>query len=65
MLSDSPSRYREQQECADFIKQAPAVWDEPAAVDGKIGEHIVMARHCGENFPNTHRKMDRGFPQGR
>jgi alpha-glucosidase len=47
MLSDSPSRYREQQECTGFIAQVPAVWDETRALDGKIGEFIVMARRTG------------------
>ena len=50
MLSDSPSRYREQQECTDFIKQVPTVWDETVAVDGKIGESITMARRSGNTW---------------
>lgn len=48
MLSDSPSRYRENQECTDFIASVPTVWDETRALDGKIGEYIIMARRSGE-----------------
>ena len=50
MLSDSPSRYREQQACTDFIKQVPTVWDETMALDGKIGEFIAMARKSGDTW---------------
>lgn len=44
MLSDSPSRYREQQECTNFIAPIPTVWKQTKALDGKIGEYIIMAR---------------------
>ncbi|HSN50571.1 MAG TPA: glycoside hydrolase family 97 catalytic domain-containing protein, partial [Bacteroidales bacterium] len=47
MLSDSPSRYQEHQECTDFIAPVPTVWDETKALDGKIGEYIIMARRTG------------------
>lgn len=50
MLSDSPSRYREQQECTNFIKQVPTVWDDTVALDGKIGEFIAMARRSGNTW---------------
>jgi alpha-glucosidase len=50
MLSDSPSRYREQQECTDFIAPVPTVWDETRALDGKIGEYIIMARRTGTTW---------------
>jgi alpha-glucosidase len=50
MLSDSPSRYRENQECTDFIASVPTVWDETRALDGKIGEYIIMARRTGDSW---------------
>lgn len=50
MLSDSPSRYRENQECTSFIKQVPTVWDETVALDGRIGEFIAMARRSGDTW---------------
>jgi len=50
MLSDSPSRYREHQECTDFLAPVPTVWDETKALDGKIGEYIIMARRTGTTW---------------
>jgi alpha-glucosidase len=50
MLSDSPSRYREEQECTDFIAGVPAVWDKTIALDGEIGKYIVMARKSGNTW---------------
>lgn len=50
MLSDSPSRYRENQECTDFLAPVPTVWDETKALDGKIGEYIIMARRTGTTW---------------
>ena len=50
MLSDSPSRYRENQECTDFIAPIPTVWDETRALNGKIGEFIIMARRTGDTW---------------
>lgn len=44
MLCDSPSNYRREQECTDFISSIPTVWDETVVLDGKIGEYIVTAR---------------------
>lgn len=50
MLSDSPSRYRENQECTDFIAQIPTVWDETFPLDGRIGEFVVTARKTGKSW---------------
>lgn len=44
MLCDSPSNYRREQECTDFISSVPTVWDETVVLDGKMGEYIVTAR---------------------
>lgn len=41
MLCDSPSNYRREQECTDFISSVPTVWDETVVLDGKMGEYIV------------------------
>jgi alpha-glucosidase len=50
MLSDSPSRYREEQECTDFIARVPTTWDQTVALDGAIGEYILMARKKGDTW---------------
>lgn len=48
MLCDNPSNYEQEQECTEFISNIPTVWDETIALDGKIGEYIVMARRKGD-----------------
>ncbi|OJU53506.1 MAG: Retaining alpha-galactosidase [Bacteroidales bacterium 45-6] len=50
MLCDSPTSYEKEQECTDFITSVPTVWDNTVAVDGKLGEYIVMARQKAENW---------------
>lgn len=50
MLCDSPSNYLENMDCTKFIAQIPTVWDETVAIDGKIGEYIVMARRSGDTW---------------
>ncbi|MBR1705939.1 MAG: glycoside hydrolase family 97 protein [Bacteroidales bacterium] len=47
MLCDSPSNYLREAECTGFIASVPTVWDETVALDGRIGEYIVMARRKG------------------
>ena len=47
MLADSPTRYEKEQECTDFIAKVPTVFDETVALDGVLGEYIVMARRKG------------------
>jgi alpha-glucosidase len=44
MLCDSPTAYRKEAECAEFIASVPTVWDETVVIDGKIGEYVVTAR---------------------
>lgn len=47
MMSDAPTSYQENQECADYIAAVPTVWDEIRVLDAKIGEYIVEARRKG------------------
>ena len=47
MLCDSPSAYMKEPECSSLIASFPTVWDETIALDGKIGEFIVIARRSG------------------
>ncbi len=49
MLSDTPSAYRDEPG-ADFLKAVPATWDETRALDGKIGEYVVIARRHGSEW---------------
>ena len=48
MLCDTPIHYEREEECTDFIAAIPTVWDETIAVDGKVGEYIVIARRSGD-----------------
>lgn len=48
MLCDSPVHYEREQECTDFIAAVPTVWDETVAIDGKVGDYVVVARRKGE-----------------
>ena len=50
MLCDSPSRYEEDPQCADFIYRVSTVWDETRVLDGKVGEYIVTARRKGDTW---------------
>ena len=50
MLCDTPSNYMAEPECTDFIASVPTVWDETIALDGRIGEYIVMARRSGSKW---------------
>ena len=47
MLCDSPTNYEAEEECTRFIASIPTVWDETIALDGRIGDYIVMARRSG------------------
>ena len=47
MLCDSPSNYKNEDECTRFIASMPTVWDETIALDGKVGEYLVIARRKG------------------
>lgn len=48
MLCDTPIHYEREQECTDFIAAVPTVWDETVALDGKVGEYVVIARRKGD-----------------
>ena len=50
MLCDSPSNYRKNVECAEFIASVPTVWDESVVLDGKIGQWVVTARRSGNTW---------------
>lgn len=50
MLCDSPSNYRDEDECTKYIAEIPTVWDETIAIDGKVGEYVVIARRSGDRW---------------
>ena len=48
MMCDSPSMYRENLECAEFISKVPVVWDETVGLAGDIEKFAVVARRKGD-----------------
>ena len=50
MLCDSPSNYLKEPECTRFIASVPTIWDETIALDGQIGEYVVIARRSGSKW---------------
>ena len=48
MLCDTPVHYEREKECTDFIASVPTVWDETLALDGKVGEYVIVARRSGD-----------------
>ena len=50
MLCDSPSNYRNEEECTSLIASIPTVWDETIALQGKIAEYVVIARRSGSKW---------------
>ena len=69
MLCDTPIHYEREQECTDFIAAVPTVWDETVALDGKVGDYVVIARRKGDEWYvggltgwNAHKvEIDLGF----
>lgn len=50
MLSDSQTKYEQNRECFDFIKQVPTVWEQTIPLFGQIGENIGVARRSGDKW---------------
>jgi len=49
MVSDTPKAY-EDQPAFDFIRHAPASWDETHVLNGQPGEYITLVRRSGESW---------------
>ncbi len=50
MLADSPTKYEREQPTTDFIRQVPTVFDEVRALDGQLGEYLVVAKRKGTTW---------------
>ncbi|MGB0188291.1 MAG: glycoside hydrolase family 97 protein [Aequoribacter sp.] len=50
MMADSPSRYREEHECASFMAKVPTVWDDTRVIHGKLGDYVSVARKSGNTW---------------
>ncbi len=47
MLCDSPTQYMKNQECFDFMKAVPVVWDETVGLVGDVDKFAAAARRKG------------------
>ena len=47
MLADSPSNYLREPESLAFLSAVPTVWDETRALDGRVGDYVLVARRKG------------------
>lgn len=50
MLADNPSNYIANESSTKFISQIPTVWDNTIAIDGKIGDYVIIARQNGDSW---------------
>ncbi len=50
MLADSPSNYRKEHECTEFIAGVPVVWDETRVLEAAVGDYLVIARRSGDEW---------------
>ena len=50
MLADSPTNYKHNQECTDFISQIPTTFDETVALAGEMGEYVAIAKRKGSRW---------------
>ncbi len=50
MLADSPSNYRKEPECMEFLRRVPTVWDETVVLHAKIGDCLALARRSGNEW---------------
>ncbi len=50
MMCDSPTNYMREKECTDFIASVPTVWEDTRVLDGKVAEHLAIARKQGDNW---------------
>lgn len=50
MLSDSPTRYYQNEECTRFISDIPVSWDETRCVAAEFGKYVVVAKRHGSKW---------------
>ena len=50
MLADAPTAYEAEPESLEFIRDIPTTWDETVALDGKVGDYLVIARNSGDTW---------------
>lgn len=50
MMSDNPSNYYRERECAEFISRIPVVWDTTIVLAAEIADYIILARRYRDKW---------------
>ena len=50
MLCDNPSNYKKEPLYTQYISRFPTTWEQTIALEGKIGEYVVVARKNGDSW---------------
>lgn len=50
MLADSPSHYRANPDCLEFLRRVPVTWDETRVLAAEVGEVVAVARRHGDTW---------------
>ena len=50
MIADSPRRFEENPDCAEFIFSVPVTWDETRALAAEAGKYAVVAKRKGDKW---------------
>lgn len=49
-LAGNPSDYLREPEFTQFLADIPTLWDETIALDGTVGDYLLLARRRGDNW---------------
>jgi len=50
MLADTPSAYRQNPECLEFLSRIPVTWDQTLALKAKVGDYLAVARRKDKDW---------------
>jgi len=50
MLADAPTAYKADPVILKYLSEVPTIWDETVALDGKVGDYVVIARKSGDTW---------------
>ena len=50
MLCDAPTAYEKYPDILSFLSEVPTTWDDTKAIEGEVGEYVVIARKKGDDW---------------
>lgn len=50
MLADSPTNYNKEPECLRLLSHVPSTWEKTVALDGHVGDYVIMARQAADSL---------------